>query len=79
VSLYDGVLTLNGTSNMSNIDLHEIYITNPNTVVVTANNVTQADLRSVGGPRNGWVVDSLVYESTSRSTRSSSGGEHWTM
>lgn len=54
VSLYDGVfLTLNGTSNMSNIDLHEIYITNRNTVVVTANNVTQADLRSVGGPRNG--------------------------
>lgn len=63
VSLYDGVfLTLNGTSNMSNIDLHEIYTTNHNTVVVTANNVTQADLRSVGGPRNGWVIDSLVYE-----------------
>jgi hypothetical protein len=47
---------------MSNVDLHEIYITERNTVLVTANNVTQADLRSVGGPSNGWVVDSLVYE-----------------
>lgn len=47
VSLYDGVfLTLNGTSNVSNIDLHEIYITERNTVLVTANNVTQADLRA---------------------------------
>ena len=63
VSLYDGVfLTLNGTSNMSNIDLHELYITERNTVLVTANNVTQTDLRSVGGPENGWAVDCLVYE-----------------
>ena len=63
LSLYDGVfLTLNGTSNMSNIDLHEIYITERNTVLVTANNVTQTDLRSVGGLENGWIVDALVYE-----------------
>lgn len=63
VSLYDGVfLTLNGASNTSNVDLHEIYVTDRNTVLVTANNVTQANLQSVGGPKSGWVVDSLVYE-----------------
>ena len=63
LSLYDGIfLTLNGTSNVSNIDLHEIYVTQRNTALVTANNVTQTDLRSVGGPENGWFVDSMIYE-----------------
>lgn len=46
----------------SNIDLHEILLTERGTAVVTANNVTQADLTSVGGPSNGWTVDSFVYE-----------------
>lgn len=46
----------------SNIDLHEILFTDRGTVVVTANNVTQADLTSVGGAVDGWTVDSLVYE-----------------
>ena len=46
----------------SNIDLHEILLTDRGTVVVTANNVAQADLTSVGGPADGWTVDSLVYE-----------------
>ena len=47
---------------MSNVDLREIYITGRNTVLVTANNVTQTDLRSVGSLENGWVVDALFYE-----------------
>ncbi|CAJ2512171.1 Uu.00g051860.m01.CDS01 [Anthostomella pinea] len=46
----------------SNIDLHEIFITNNGTMLVTANNVTQADISSVGGPENGWVVAALIYE-----------------
>jgi hypothetical protein len=29
---------------------------------VTANNVTQADLSSVGGPTDGWIVNPFVYE-----------------
>ena len=62
VSLSGTFLTLNGTSNASNIDLHEIYITEQNTLIVTANNVTQRDLSSVGGPNPGWIVDCLVYE-----------------
>lgn len=46
----------------SNIDVHELLITPENTIVVTANNVTQADLTSVGGPVDGWVVNAMVYE-----------------
>lgn len=37
----------------SNIDLHELYITETGTLLVTANNVTRADLTSVGGSNNG--------------------------
>ncbi|KAI6817162.1 hypothetical protein KC340_g14750 [Hortaea werneckii] len=46
----------------SNIDLHEIYITKQGTMIVTGNNVTQADLKSVSGPSDGWVVEAQVYE-----------------
>ncbi|KAI6913147.1 hypothetical protein KC318_g1538 [Hortaea werneckii] len=46
----------------SNIDLHEIYITEQGTMIVTGNNVTQTDLASVGGPSDGWVVEAQVYE-----------------
>ncbi|TVY91723.1 hypothetical protein LAWI1_G003312 [Lachnellula willkommii] len=43
-------------------DLHESYITNEATLLVTAYNLTQANLRSVGGAVDGWVADSLFYE-----------------
>ncbi|EMC97962.1 hypothetical protein BAUCODRAFT_45465, partial [Baudoinia panamericana UAMH 10762] len=46
----------------SNIDVHEIFITKDGSMLVTANNVTQANLTSVGGPAHGWVVAALVYE-----------------
>lgn len=46
----------------SNIDLHEIYITEQGSMIVTGNNVTQTDLTSVGGPSDGWVVEAQVYE-----------------
>ena len=52
----------NGQKFPSAIDLHEVYITENDTLLVTANNVTQTDLTSVGGPINGWVTDSLIYE-----------------
>lgn len=51
-----------GASFPSNIDLHEIFITRKNTMIVTANNVTQADLSSVGGEEKGWLVEAQVYE-----------------
>ena len=46
----------------SYIDLHENFITDEDTILVTAVNVTQADLSSVGGPKDGWIQDGLFYE-----------------
>ncbi|KIV81672.1 hypothetical protein PV11_03841 [Exophiala sideris] len=43
-------------------DIHESLITSRNTMLVTAYNTTPADLTSVGGPKNGWVLDSLAVE-----------------
>jgi hypothetical protein len=44
------------------IDIHESQLTNNGTILVTAVNVTQADLNSVGGPKDGWIQDGLIYE-----------------
>ncbi|KAL4802379.1 ASST-domain-containing protein [Aspergillus unguis] len=44
------------------IDIHESAITEDNTILVTAVNNTQTDLSAVGGPKDGWVQDGLVYE-----------------
>ncbi|KAI5357881.1 putative arylsulfotransferase [Septoria linicola] len=46
----------------SNIDLHEMYLTEKGTILVLGNNVTQTDLRSVGGTERGWLVEAQVYE-----------------
>jgi hypothetical protein len=63
VTLPGNFQTLNASQTFpSNIDLHEINITPQNTVLVTANNVTQRDLSSVGGPINGWTIDAIFYE-----------------
>ncbi|KAF2723688.1 hypothetical protein K431DRAFT_282784 [Polychaeton citri CBS 116435] len=51
-----------GEKYASNIDLHEIYLTEKGSVIITANNVTQFDLMSVGGVVDGWIVDALFYE-----------------
>lgn len=44
------------------IDIHENKLTDRGTVLVTAVNMTQYDLRPVGGEENGWIADSLFYE-----------------
>lgn len=44
------------------IDIHESQFTDSGTILVTAVNVTQADLSSIGGPKDGWIQDGLVYE-----------------
>ena len=44
------------------IDIHESQITDNGTILVTAVNVTRADLSSIGGPKDGWIQDGLVYE-----------------
>ena len=43
-------------------DGHESYITERNTLLVTAINVTTADLTSFNGSSDGWVYDSMFYE-----------------
>jgi hypothetical protein len=44
------------------IDMHENLITSEGTMFVGAVNVTPWDLSSIGGPKDGWVVDSIVLE-----------------
>lgn len=44
------------------IDIHESQFTDRGTILVTAVNVTQADLSSIGGPKDGWIQDGLIYE-----------------
>ncbi|KAI0592838.1 Arylsulfotransferase-domain-containing protein [Biscogniauxia sp. FL1348] len=46
----------------SYIDLHEANITPEGTMLVTMYNTTKYDLSSLGGPKDGWVTDSLFYE-----------------
>ncbi|KAJ4308325.1 hypothetical protein N0V94_009406, partial [Neodidymelliopsis sp. IMI 364377] len=44
------------------IDMHENLITPEGTMFVGAMNVTPWDLSSIGGPKDGWVVDSIIVE-----------------
>lgn len=46
----------------SYLDFHESRITRDGTMLVTVYNVTEHDLSPYGGPRNGWVTNSLFYE-----------------
>ncbi|PSR80927.1 ASST-domain-containing protein [Coniella lustricola] len=43
-------------------DVHESYITNRNSILVTAYNVTQTDATSIGGPADAWIYDPLAVE-----------------
>ncbi len=55
-------LNLTGASSPCYADLHESFITPDNTMLITAYNITTADLSSVGGPENGYVLESLAVE-----------------
>lgn len=43
------------------IDAHEQQVRNDGTILFTANNITQADLSSIGGSRNGYVWDYFFF------------------
>ena len=43
-------------------DLHEFVITPDDTALLVAYDALRRDLTSVGGPKNGWVYDSIVQE-----------------
>ncbi|KAI0017067.1 ASST-domain-containing protein [Xylariomycetidae sp. FL0641] len=47
---------------VSYVDMHEARITAEDTMLVTAYNVSRYDLRSIGGPEDGWIADCLFYE-----------------
>ena len=57
-----GLLTPDNTSYPCEADLHESFVTDRNTLLVTAYNVTTTDLSSIGGPVKGWVYDCLFFE-----------------
>ncbi len=58
---YQTVATINA-ANGYNTDLHEFQITPQGNALVTAWALVHADLRSVGGSKNGTLVDSVVEE-----------------
>lgn len=62
-----GLITNDNTTYQCQGDLHESFITDRDTLLVTAYNVTKADLSSVGGLVNGWVYDCLIFEIVPRS------------
>ncbi|KAJ5629501.1 hypothetical protein N7528_003158 [Penicillium herquei] len=57
VTVYDEPVDID-----SCLDLHENQFTDNGTVLAMAVNVTQADLTSVGGPKDGWIQDGVIYE-----------------
>lgn len=61
LSAPNGTVT-NGSSGLCQADLHEQYLTDRGTLLVTAYNITQTDLTSVGGASDGWILDSLFFE-----------------
>ncbi|KAJ5953324.1 hypothetical protein N7454_000220 [Penicillium verhagenii] len=62
VKLTGDFQTASGKTWDSYIDVHENTITPRNTIIVSAINVTQHDLSSVGGPVDGWMSVSQFYE-----------------
>ncbi|HEY3946131.1 MAG TPA: arylsulfotransferase family protein [Solirubrobacteraceae bacterium] len=65
---YQRVGTVRGAEGYS-ADLHEFQLTKNGTALITAFSPVHADLSSVGGPRNGWVLDSIVQEIDVRTGR----------
>lgn len=45
-----------------NLDFHEHIMTSSDTLFVTAYNNTPHDLSPIGGPKDGWLADSMFFE-----------------
>lgn len=67
VCLEVGLRTTDNVTYSCQADFHESYVTDRNTLIVTAYNVTETDLSLIGGPSNGWVFDCLFFELDPRS------------
>jgi hypothetical protein len=62
ITLTGPFVTPDNSTKDSYIDLHESQITPQNTMLVTAYNLTQHDLTSIGGNSSDWMLDSHFYE-----------------
>jgi hypothetical protein len=62
ITLTDKFVTANNETRDSYIDVHEHYITDRNTILVSAINITQHDLSSLGRPSDSWITTNLFYE-----------------
>ena len=62
VKLQDSLVTPDGQPRDSYIDLHESRITERNTLLVTAYNVTQRDMTFMGGQPDAFLLDAMFYE-----------------
>jgi len=60
--IFDGFTMETDVSVICHADPHESFITDRNTMLVTAYNATQSDLTSLGGASDGWVSDSIIAE-----------------
>lgn len=56
------VVFSDGRAHACVFDFHETLATADGGLLATVYNVTSADLRAVGGPERGWVIDTLVVE-----------------
>ncbi|KAL8837778.1 MAG: hypothetical protein Q9170_002396 [Blastenia crenularia] len=56
------IVTPEGTQYPCQADFHESFLTDRDTLLVSASNATPADLSVIGGPKDGWIFDSLVFE-----------------
>ena len=57
-----GLVTTESTQPSCEADVHESFVTDRNTILVSAYNATPTDLSSIGGPKDGWIWDCLFYE-----------------
>lgn len=56
------LLTDGATEAKCQADLHESFVTERGSVLVTAYNITQVDLSGIGGSEQGWIYDCLILE-----------------
>ncbi|RAK97363.1 arylsulfotransferase family protein [Aspergillus ibericus CBS 121593] len=62
VTLPDNFVSPDGLPRDSYIDLHESHITERNTLLVTAYNITQHDLTAIGGNPDDYMLDGMFFE-----------------
>ncbi|KAL5339479.1 ASST-domain-containing protein [Aspergillus crustosus] len=61
-TLQENFVSPDGQPRDSFIDLHESHVTDRNTLLVTAYNITQHDLTPIGGRADDYMLDGMFYE-----------------